>query len=113
MDPEPARITAKKRSFQAALRSGVAICMGGDVGVYTHGTNAREMELMVEYGMKPLEVLRSATGVNADVFGYADQIGRLRKDLLADMVAVDGDPSVDISRCRKVVLVMKDGIIVK
>lgn len=56
--------------------------MGGDVGVYTHGDNAREMELMVEYGMKPLEVLKSSTSVNADVFGYAGKIGRIKKDCL-------------------------------
>jgi imidazolonepropionase-like amidohydrolase len=108
-DPEPARITAKKKSFQSALRNGVKICMGGDVGVYAHGDNAREMEMMVEYGMKPLDVLRSATSVNADVFGYADKIGRISKGLLADIVAVQDDPSVDIKNVRKVVLVMKDG----
>lgn len=108
-DPEPERITAKKRSFAAALRSGVTIVMGGDVGVFAHGTNVREMELMVAYGMKPLEVLRSATSVNADVFGYGDRIGRIRKGLLADLVAVQGNPVEDISTCRKVVLVIKDG----
>lgn len=112
-DPEPARITAKKKSFQAALAAGVTIAMGGDVGVYAHGTNAREMELMVEYGMKPLAVLRSATSVNADVFGYANRIGRIRKGLLADLVAVDGDPSVDMRNCRKVLLVVKDGKLVR
>jgi imidazolonepropionase-like amidohydrolase len=109
IDPEPARITAKKKSFQSALRNGVKICMGGDVGVFTHGDNAREMEMMVQYGMKPLDVLRSATSVNADVFGYAEKIGRIRKGNLADIIAVKDDPSVDIKNIRKVVLVMKDG----
>lgn len=113
VDPEPARITAKKKSFQAALKSGVTICMGGDVGVYTHGDNAREMELMVEYGMKPLDVMKSATAVNADVFGYGDKIGRIRKGLLADIIAVQGDPSVNIQSVRQVELVMKDGKIYK
>jgi imidazolonepropionase-like amidohydrolase len=108
-DPEPARITAKKKSFQSALKNGVKICMGGDVGVYAHGDNAREMELMVEYGMKPLDVLRSATSVNADVFGYGDKIGRIAKGLMADIVVVKDDPSVDIKNIRKLVLVMKDG----
>ena len=83
--------------------------MGGDVGVYTHGDNAREMELMVDYGMKPLDVLKSATSVNADIFGYADKIGRIKKGLLADLVAVQGDPGSNISNCRKVTFVMKDG----
>lgn len=109
VDPEPARITAKKKSFQAALKSGVTICMGGDVGVYTHGDNAREMELMADYGMKPIDVLRSATSVNADVFDYAAKFGRIKKGLLADIVAVKGDPSKTIQDIRNVVLVMKDG----
>jgi imidazolonepropionase-like amidohydrolase len=108
-DPEPVRIANKKKSFQSALKNGVKICMGGDVGVFAHGDNAREMELMVEYGMKPLDVLRSATSVNADVFGYGDRIGRIKKGLLADIVVVKDDPSVDVKNVRKVVLVMKDG----
>lgn len=113
IDAEPARITAKKKSFQAALKAGVIICMGGDVGVYTHGDNAREMELMAEYGMKPIDILRSATSVNADVFGYANEFGRIKKDLLADLVAVNGDPSKIIKDIRNVLFVMKDGVIYK
>jgi imidazolonepropionase-like amidohydrolase len=113
IDPEPWQIAAKKKSFAAALKSGVTICMGGDVGVFTHGDNAREMEMMVEYGMKPIDVLKSATSVNADVFGYSDQIGRIKKDLFADIVAVTGDPSTDIHNIRKIVFVMKDGKIYK
>jgi imidazolonepropionase-like amidohydrolase len=113
VDPEPARVASKRKSFAAALKNGVTICMGGDVGVFTHGDNAREMELMVEYGMKPLDVLRSATSINADVFGYADKIGRIRKGLLADLIAVQGDPSADIRATRKITFVMKDGKLVK
>lgn len=108
-DQKPVKIIAKEKSFAAALRSGVVICMGGDVGVYTHGTNAREMELMVDYGMKPLEVLKAATSINAQVFGYSDKIGSLKKGLLADLIAVDGDPSIDITTIKKLLLVMKDG----
>jgi imidazolonepropionase-like amidohydrolase len=108
-DPEPLRITNKRKSFQAALKAGVTICMGGDVGVFPHGDNAREMEMMVEYGMKPADVLRSATSVNADVFGYADKIGRIKKGLFADIIAVEGDPSTDIHNIRKNIFVMKDG----
>lgn len=113
IDPEPPSITAKKKSFAAALKSGVTICMGGDVGVFTHGDNAREMEMMVEYGMKAIDVLRSATSVNADVFGYGNEIGRIKKDLFADIIAVSGDPSTDIKNIRKIVFVMKDGKIYK
>ena len=112
-DAEPQRILDKKKSFQLALKTGVKICMGGDVGVFTHGDNAGEMELMVEYGMKPIDVLRSATSVNADVFGHSDKIGRIKKDLLADVIAVEGDPSVDVKTTRKVILIMKDGTIYK
>lgn len=108
-DPEPTRITDKKKSFTAALKAGVTICMGGDVGVFTHGDNAREMELMVEYGMNPIDVLISATSVNADVFGYANKIGRIRKGLNANLIAIDGDPSDDIKNIRKIRLVMKEG----
>jgi imidazolonepropionase-like amidohydrolase len=111
--PEPARITTKRKSFAAALKAGVTICMGGDVGVFPHGDNAREMEMMVEYGMKPLNVLQSATSVNADVFGYADKIGRIKKGLLADIIAVQGDPSNDIHSIRNTVFIMKDGKIYK
>ena len=110
IDPEPQSVINKRKSFQLALQAGVTICMGGDVGVFAHGDNAREMEMMVEYGMKPIDVLKSATSINADVFGYADKIGRIKKDLFADIIAVDGDPSVDIKNIRKIKLVMKDGV---
>ena len=111
IEPEPQSITNKRKSFQLALQAGVTICMGGDVGVFTHGDNAREMEMMVEYGMKPIDVLRSATSINTDVFGYTDKIGRIKKDLFADIIAVDGDPSADIKNIRKIKMVMKDGVI--
>jgi imidazolonepropionase-like amidohydrolase len=113
IDADPPKITAKKKSFAAALRAKVTILMGGDVGVFTHGTNAREMELMVAYGMKPIEVLQSATSVNARVFGYGDQLGTIRKGMLADLVALQGDPTTDISKLRNIGFVMKDGIVYK
>jgi imidazolonepropionase-like amidohydrolase len=113
IDREPARITNKRKVFQLALQAGVTICMGGDVGVFPHGDNAREMELMVEYGMKAIDVLRSATKVNADVFGYANKIGRLQKGLFADIIAVEGNPADNITNIRKVSFVMKDGVIYK
>ena len=111
-EPEPEPVTSKRKMFQLALQSGVTICMGGDVGVYTHGDNAREMELMVNYGMNPIDVLRSSTSVNADVFGYGHKFGRVKKGLLADLIAVEGDPSQNISQVRKLVLVMKGGKVV-
>jgi imidazolonepropionase-like amidohydrolase len=85
--------------------------MGGDVGVFSHGDNAREMELMVDYGMTPADVLRSATSINATVFGYADKIGSIKKGLLADLIAVEGNPAEEIKAIRNITLVMKNGVI--
>lgn len=113
IEPEPERIVQKRQTFKQALDSGVTICMGGDVGVFAHGDNAREMEMMVDYGMTAPAVLRSATAVNADVFGWGNRIGRVKVGLLADLVAVEGDPSQDIKALRKVRLVMKGGVVYK
>jgi imidazolonepropionase-like amidohydrolase len=107
--PFPAAVQEKRRSFTAALAAGVRICMGGDVGVYAHGDNAREMELMVEYGMRPADVLIAATSGNARLFGLGDRLGAVRQGLLADLVAVEGDPSTDVSAVRRVRLVMRGG----
>ncbi len=112
-DPDPQMIINKKQSFSAALKAGITICMGGDVGVFPHGDNAREMETMVEYGMKPIDVLKSATSVNAEVFGYTNEIGRIKKGLFADIIAVKGDPSVDIHAIRDLAFIMKNGTIYK
>jgi imidazolonepropionase-like amidohydrolase len=108
VDPDTEKIRNKKKSFTLALQSGVTICFGGDVGVFPHGDNAREMEMMVDYGMKPLQALRSATSVNADVFELNDR-GRIKPGLLADLIAVQGDPSIDIHNIRNIRLVMKQG----
>ncbi|QCX00415.1 amidohydrolase family protein [Aggregatimonas sangjinii] len=111
-DPEPERIRNKKKSFRLALESGVDIVFGGDVGVFTHGENYREMELMVAYGMRPLEVLKSATAGNANIF-HLMRLGKLQEGFLADIIAVEGNPIEDITNMRKVNFVMKDGKIYK
>ena len=109
---EPERVAKGRRAFTAALTAGVPMCMGGDVGVYTHGANAREMELMAAYGMKPVDVLAAATSGNARIFHLGDR-GAVRPGLLADLVAVAGDPSRDISAVRAVRLVMKGGAVAR
>ncbi len=111
IDPEPKNITEKKQSFKAAMESGVTIGMGGDVGVYPHGENVIEMELMVEYGMKPVDVLKAATSVNAKALHMDQQVGMLKPGMLADIIVVSGDPSIQISAIRQVKFVMKDGVV--
>ena len=112
VDPDPERIVQKRLSFRQALDAGVIIVAGGDVGVFTHGDNARELEMMVEYGMKPVEVLKSATSVNARVFGLDSQLGAIRPGLFADLIVVDGKPDQNIGDLRNIRLVMKEGTIV-
>jgi len=112
VDPDPESIRRKKESFAAALQSGVKILFGGDVGVYAHGNNVLEAELMVDYGMTPEAVVKTATSGNADILGLDDR-GRVRPGLLADLVAVEGDPTKDIGALRRVVMVMKGGEVVR
>lgn len=112
-DPEPARITEKRASVRAAIDAGVTMCSGSDVGVFTHGENGRELELMVEYGLPALQTLRAATSTNARLLHMEDQIGSIRSGLLADLVAVRGDPVADMHAVRDVSFVMKEGAVVR
>jgi imidazolonepropionase-like amidohydrolase len=111
--PEPQGITRKRASFKAALDAGVTIISGSDVGVFTHGDNARELDLMVDYGMKPLDALKAATSVAGRVLRMENQIGALKPGFYADIIAVNGDPTKDVSALHRVVFVMKNGTVYK
>ncbi|MDB4538410.1 amidohydrolase family protein [bacterium] len=112
LDPEPTRISNKRKSFKMALDAGVKIVFGGDVGVFTHGENARELEMMVDYGMTPESTLQSATSLNAEMF-HLERLGQIKEGFLADIIAVEGNPIDNISNLKKVNMVMKNGVIYK
>jgi imidazolonepropionase-like amidohydrolase len=111
-EPAPESVQENRRSFQLAMKAGVPICMGGDVGVFTHGENWLEMVAMQRAGMPAAQVLVAATSGNARIFRLTDR-GQVEPGLLADLVAVEGDPALDISAVRNVRLVMKGGVIVE
>jgi imidazolonepropionase-like amidohydrolase len=108
-DPEPARLQRKRAAFQEAMRAGVKLCFGGDVGVFPHGDNLRELEMMVAAGVTPAEAARIATAGNAGTFHVGDRLGSVKPGLFADLIAVDGDPTTDVAALRRVRFVMKDG----
>ncbi|HJT68203.1 MAG TPA: amidohydrolase family protein [Pyrinomonadaceae bacterium] len=103
----------KRRVFNLALQEGVTIASGSDVGVYAHGDNAREIETMVQWGMPLIDALRSATSIDARVLHMSDKIGSVKAGLFADLIAVEGDPTKDVSALRRVKFVMKGGQIYK
>jgi imidazolonepropionase-like amidohydrolase len=111
--PEPVSLIRKRASFKAALDAGVTILSGSDVGVFRHGDNALELELMVDYGMQPAAALKSATSVAARVLKLESEIGQVKQGLFADLAAFDGDPTKDVSALRHVRFVMKNGTIYK
>ena len=111
-DPAPPAVAENRKSFSLALAAGVPMCMGGDVGVFTHGDNMREMVLMQQAGMPAIQVLIAATSGNARILHLTD-VGTLKPGLLADIVAVAGDPTKDVAAVKAVRLVIKGGAIVR
>jgi imidazolonepropionase-like amidohydrolase len=109
--PEPESVVKKRASFQAALKAGVTILSGSDVGVFPHGDNARELELMVAYGMAPANALKAATSVAGRVLHM--EIGSVKPGWFADLIAVDGDPAREVAALRRVRFVMKAGKVYK
>jgi imidazolonepropionase-like amidohydrolase len=99
--------------FKKQLAAGVPMAVGSDVGPFPHGTQARELELMVQYGMKPAAVLQADMLNGAKLLGWGGQIGELKAGYFADVIAVPGNPLEDISVTTKVSFVMKNGVVYK
>lgn len=111
--PEPKSMITKRESFKAALEAGVTIVNGSDIGVFAHGDGAKELEMLVEFGMTPVQALKAATSVAAKSLHMDEKIGAVKPGMLADLIAVEGDPTSDIKVLRKVKFVMKGGTLYK
>ena len=99
------------REFKKQLAAGVSMLVGSDVGPFPHGTQARDFELMVQYGMTPFAVLRADLINGAKLLGWEGEIGALKPGYFADVIAVPGDPTKDISALKRVSFVMKGGVV--
>ncbi|MBW8873446.1 MAG: amidohydrolase family protein [Acidobacteria bacterium] len=108
-EPEPQRVKETREMFARALKSGVTLANGSDVGVFAHGKNARELELMVAYGMSPAQALRAATITAAAVLRKDQELGRIAPGYFADLVAVKGNPLADIAVIEQPAVVLKEG----
>src|SRR5439155_22542353 len=108
-----AAFNARSEMFRNAVKMGIKISFGTDAAVFPHGQNAKEFKLMVELGMAAIDALRSATSVDADLFGLAQKTGTLEKGKLADVIAIPGDPTADITATERVSFVMKEGKIIR
>src|SRR5947208_16326896 len=108
-----AAFNARSEMFRNAVKMGVKISFGTDAAVYPHGENAKEFKLMVDLGMSPIDALKSATASDAELFGVAQKLGALEKGKLADVIAIPGDPTSDITATERVSFVMKEGKIIR
>ena len=108
-----AAFNARSEMFRNAVKMGVKISFGTDAAVYPHGENAKEFKLMVDLGMSPIDALKSATTSDAELFGVAQKLGTLEKGKLADVIAIPGDPTSDITATERVSFVMKEGKIIR
>jgi imidazolonepropionase-like amidohydrolase len=111
--PETKELQSKRVSFKAALEAGVTIINGSDIGVFPHGEGAREIEMLVDYGLTPVQALKAATSTAAKALHMEATIGAVKEGLFADLIAVEGDPIKDIKALRKVKFIMKGGVIHK
>ena len=104
---------AQRESFQRAVQAGVKIAFGTDAGVFPHGGNAKQFAHMVRWGQTPMQAIQAATVSAAELLGWSDRVGAIAPGRLADIIAVDGDPTKDVTLLEKVAFVMKDGVVIK